>query len=86
MAIQFELSDHTQISFLQEAIKDKVDVIAKEEIAKAQDNIKSRVSESLACLPVKFSSEVDLMRDGQNLKITVKSDLCLKFPMLYPRT
>lgn len=75
MAIQFELSDRTQISILQEAIKDKVDAISKEEIAKAQDNIKSRVNESLAGLAVKLFSEVDLMRDGQNLKITVKSDL-----------
>tara|TARA_R110002049_G_scaffold255016_3_gene430541 strand:+ start:8536 stop:8763 length:228 start_codon:yes stop_codon:yes gene_type:complete len=75
MTIQFELSDSTQITILQEAIKDKVDAIAKEEIAKAQDNIKSRVNESLAGLAVNLFSEVDLMRDGQNLKITVKSDL-----------
>ena len=74
MALKFEISSPAQMEMLQEAIKDKVDKITKEEIEKAKVKIEKRLEQAIAALSINLFSQINISEMTNELVIKIRKD------------
>ena len=68
------LEQHIEIA-IRQAIDIRIKQVTEEEIAKAQENIKSRIQRDLATLTLSVFKEYSVMRHGTDVIITVRNKM-----------
>jgi len=73
MAIS-SFEQHIELA-IRQAIDTRIKQVTEEEIAKAQENIRSRIQKDLALLTLSVFKEYSVMRHGTDVIITVRNKM-----------